>query len=279
VPDGTLGVTDTNPSTIEYLPPLARAVLSGDLGQVKLLANPENVEERVRAKVGARAGFTPLILAAAQSDADMVQMLIARGAKVTDVDDFHRSPLWYGALQENVALLKTLTAAPGSRDVVDTADDDLKRTPLHFAVQSNEPELVSLLLSIDPTDKASNQKDVLGETPTDFCLRRFTKACQRLTNALAQRQPGVTAGSLVFAESCRMCHEPKNGNAIGPILTKNVAGGDKGAVRHFIENGKGSGMPAFKYTLNPRNIDAVMNYLATVPDQPQAPRGGPKDKN
>jgi hypothetical protein len=55
------------PNTIEYIPPLAQAVLSHDREQVnKMLENGAKVDETVKAK-GARAGFTPLILAAAFS--------------------------------------------------------------------------------------------------------------------------------------------------------------------------------------------------------------------
>jgi ankyrin repeat protein len=168
----------TVPDEIEYVPPLARAVLTRDPEQVnKLLEARENVDDPVRAKGGARAGFTPLILAASVSDAEIAQMLIRHGAKIAVLDDFNRSAFWYAALRENVELTDVLIGAPGARDVVNAADDDLKRTPLHIAVRGNARELVQLLLKVGAS---RDQKDILGETPVDYCKRRITDACKGL---------------------------------------------------------------------------------------------------
>jgi hypothetical protein len=107
------------PSTIEYVPPLAQSVLARNPGQViRLLEAQANVDERVRGKDGARAGFTPLILAAALSDADIAQLLIGRGAKTTTLDDFHRSAFWYAALREDVKLTSILAEAPDAKEAV-----------------------------------------------------------------------------------------------------------------------------------------------------------------
>ncbi len=175
-----LGIPNFSPSTIEYVPPLASAVLTRDPEQVgKLLATSESVDERVRAKDGARAGFTPLILASALSETKIARMLIQRGAKITSLDDFHRSAFWYAALNENVGLTTVLLEAPGARNVVDTADDDLKRAPLHLAVRGGDPKLVELLLK---TGASPAQRDSLGDTPADYCNRRKTEACSPITH-------------------------------------------------------------------------------------------------
>jgi hypothetical protein len=92
------------PNTIEFIPPLAKAVISGDTQQVNRLLETEDVNDPIRAKKGERAGFTPLMLAAALSDAGLAQTLIKRGAKITNLDDFHRSAFWYAAMHENVEL-------------------------------------------------------------------------------------------------------------------------------------------------------------------------------
>jgi Ankyrin repeats (3 copies) len=167
-------------NNIEYVPPLAKAVLSRDPAQVdKALLGKEDVNERVLAKkgTGTRAGFTPLILAASLSDAEIAQMLIKRGAKVSILDDFHRSAFWYAALNGNVELTSVLIGAQGASDVVNAADDDLKRTPLHLAVHGSAPTLVQLLVKVGASRE---QKDVLGETPNEYCRRRRTDACAAL---------------------------------------------------------------------------------------------------
>jgi hypothetical protein len=175
--EGTSNIAVTiAPNTIASIPPIARAVLSGDRERVlKAIEEFHNVDEQVRAKEGERAGFTPLILAAAVSDADTAQVLIKYGAKITILDDFNRSALWYAAVRQDVAISETLVKAPGSKDVINTADADLKRTPLHIAVRGDAPQLVSLLLNFGAS---KDQKDILGNTPLDYCQRTFTEACR-----------------------------------------------------------------------------------------------------
>jgi ankyrin repeat protein len=166
------------PSTIEYIPPLARAVLSHDREQVsKALETGAKVDEAVRAKDKARAGFTPLILAAALSELDIAKILIEHGSKITVLDDFHRSAFWYAALREDVGVTEVLVNARGVSDVINAADYDFQRTPLHIAVRGSEPQLVGLLLK---GGASREQKDILGETPGDYCKRHGTGACKAL---------------------------------------------------------------------------------------------------
>jgi ankyrin repeat protein len=99
------------PNTIEFIPMLARAVLTGDPKQVdQALQKHEEVNSRVQAKKGARAGFTPLILAASLSNPEIVKALVQNGAKITILDDFRRSALWYAALHSSVRFPKFLLA-------------------------------------------------------------------------------------------------------------------------------------------------------------------------
>jgi len=166
-------------SDIEFVPPLAKAVVSGDPDQVSKFLKRENIDDRVRAKEGARAGFTPLILAAALSDPEIAQMLIKAGANIAVLDDFHRSAFWYAALHENTNLTNILIFAPKAKDVVNEPDDDFKRTPLHLAVRGTSQSLVELLLKVGASASRA-EKDISGETPFDYCKRRATPACKAL---------------------------------------------------------------------------------------------------
>jgi hypothetical protein len=104
------------PNTITSIPPLARAVMSGDRERVsKVLAETKDVNDPVRAKEGARAGFTPLILAVALSESDIAHLLIDRGADVTILDDYRRSALWYAAVQQNTDIAATLVDKAGTK--------------------------------------------------------------------------------------------------------------------------------------------------------------------
>lgn len=174
-PDAAITIV---PNTLSNVPPLVQAVLQNDQSQaIKALANGANVQDPVRAKDGNRAGFTPLILAAALSELDIALLLLDHGAKVTELDDFRRSAFWYAAWRGDVQITQLLSKHPGVSDVINIPDADLQRTPLHIAVRGNVPELVSILL-IDGASQ--DQKDILGETPRDYCKRSETGACRAL---------------------------------------------------------------------------------------------------
>jgi mono/diheme cytochrome c family protein len=86
-------------------------------------------------------------------------------------------------------------------------------------------------------------------------------------------------GRQVFAQSCGVCHlQPSLGvKTYGPMLNKTAAAGNDDVMRAFIVNGSDH-MPAFKYYLQPAEIDAIVAYVRTVPVQAAAPASrGAKD--
>jgi ankyrin repeat protein len=169
------------PNTIEFIPLLAKAAMIGDRETiVKQIEKKDNVNERVRAREGARAGFTPLMIAASLPSPDIAKLLIDHGAKITIVDDFGRSAFWYAALRDSFSVSQVLATAPDASDVINVADSDLKRTPLHLAVRGESADLVRLL--IDKGASASKEKkDYMGETPVDYCkVSMMTRACKAL---------------------------------------------------------------------------------------------------
>ena len=81
-------------------------------------------------------------------------------------------------------------------------------------------------------------------------------------------------GRQLFNQSCMVCHTaPQLGSAIyGPTLSKDAANGDPQVMKGVIRDGTPR-MPAFKYQLSAKQIDAVVAYLGTVP-KPVAAAGG-----
>ena len=79
-------------------------------------------------------------------------------------------------------------------------------------------------------------------------------------------------GRQVLAQSCGVCHLPpaRNARTYGPPLNKAAGGGDDGVMREYIVDGTPR-MPAFKYFLQPGQIDAIIAYVRTVPVPPPAP--------
>ena len=79
-------------------------------------------------------------------------------------------------------------------------------------------------------------------------------------------------GRQILAQSCGVCHLPpaRNAKTYGPLLSKAAGGGDVAVVREYILDGTPR-MPAFKYFLQPAEIDAIIAYLKTVPVPPATP--------
>ena len=88
-------------------------------------------------------------------------------------------------------------------------------------------------------------------------------------------------GQHLFNQSCRVCHAKPQFNSAqyGPVLSKDSASGNVGAMREVILNGTPR-MPGFKYHFKPDQVDAIVAYLKTVapvaaPSAPAPTRSGP----
>ena len=82
-------------------------------------------------------------------------------------------------------------------------------------------------------------------------------------------------GRRVFQQRCAICHTESTPGAhrYGPVLSKELVDGNEDTIRDFISNGSKGKMPGFKYGLEPSEINAIVEYLKTVPRP--AKRSGP----
>jgi len=55
----------------------------------------------------------------------------------------------------------------------------------------------------------------------------------------------------------------------GPALHKDLINGSEDAIKEMIRSGSGK-MPGFKLGLPPSEIDAIVEYLKTVPKPPKS---------
>ena len=80
--------------------------------------------------------------------------------------------------------------------------------------------------------------------------------------------PEQLSGKGVFLQRCSLCHLPQlpgRRKPFGPLLTgllKDATEGQIVQVRERILDGS-TGMPGFRYGLEPREIDDVLSYLKT----------------
>jgi len=80
-------------------------------------------------------------------------------------------------------------------------------------------------------------------------------------------------GWLLTLQYCGLCHTRTNlhsSTTIGPILSRESAGGRDDVVRQVIADGTPN-MPGFKHLLEPGEIAAIAAYLKTVPPQAAKP--------
>ena len=77
-------------------------------------------------------------------------------------------------------------------------------------------------------------------------------------------------GQRVFQQRCGICHAPARAGfqMYGPALYKDLINGSEDAIKEMIRSGSAK-MPGFKLGLQPSEIDAIVEYLKTVPKPPK----------
>lgn len=82
-------------------------------------------------------------------------------------------------------------------------------------------------------------------------------------------------GRRIFQQRCAICHTESTPGArrYGPVLSRELVDGNEETIRDFITNGSKGKMPGFKYGLELSEINAIVEYLKTVPRP--AKRSGP----
>ena len=82
-------------------------------------------------------------------------------------------------------------------------------------------------------------------------------------------------GRRLVVQSCGVCHTGvQRGSALyGPALSQASLGGQADVLREVIANGTPR-MPGFRHHFEPREIDAIVAYIKTVP-APQAAQTPP----
>jgi mono/diheme cytochrome c family protein len=86
----------------------------------------------------------------------------------------------------------------------------------------------------------------------------------------------VTLGRRLFQQNCSICHTQATltNPMYGPSLYRDLVNGKEDVVRDYIAKGS-SKMPGFRYGLKASEINAIVEYLKTVPKPaPRSPVKG-----
>ena len=94
----------------------------------------------------------------------------------------------------------------------------------------------------------------------------FTLTAQESNSKAPQLSQTQLLGRRIFQQRCGVCHtQPTPNNPMyGITLNKDLVDGNEEMIREYIRNGSKK-MPGFKYGLEPSEIDAIVEYLKTVP--------------
>ncbi len=80
-------------------------------------------------------------------------------------------------------------------------------------------------------------------------------------------------GLRLFSQSCGVCHTlvQQRTRQYGPVLSRETLGGDEELIREYIGNGTPR-MPGFRFNFEPAQINAIVQYIKTIPPQTAPPR-------
>jgi len=76
-------------------------------------------------------------------------------------------------------------------------------------------------------------------------------------------------GLRLFSQSCGVCHTlvQQRSRQYAPALSRETLGGDEELMREYISNGTPR-MPGFRYSFEPAQIGAIVQYIKTILPQP-----------
>ena len=98
-----------------------------------------------------------------------------------------------------------------------------------------------------------------------FALGGLSQEAIALQAPAAKLTATQALGQKVYLQHCGVCHTKPTilSPYYGPALSKDIVNNNEAVLREFIHDGT-ERMPGFQYTLEPRQIDAVVQYLKTV---------------
>ena len=97
-------------------------------------------------------------------------------------------------------------------------------------------------------------------------LSPIAVAAQNSAGTSSSSDDSGSTGRRLFQQNCSVCHtQPTLTNPMyGPVLYRDIVNGNEEVMRNYIARGSAK-MPGFRYGLKPSDIDAIVQYLKTVP--------------
>jgi ankyrin repeat protein len=158
-------------------PALLVAVIANDVDKVKVSLIQKNENPNIVDEHDAR---TPLMLAAANGNTEIVKLLLDAGAKIGATDSAGSTALHWAAERGRADVVRQLLAANAPVDL------ETKRglTPLMLAAGSGSAEVVEVLLAAGADPK---RQDFTGRSALDYAQAKRQPAVTRKLQAAAKR--------------------------------------------------------------------------------------------
>ncbi|KAK8815022.1 hypothetical protein WA556_007058 [Blastocystis sp. ATCC 50177/Nand II] len=112
--------------------------------------------------------ITPLILAAASTDASMIKLLLEFHADPTIALDDNITPLHIAVEGKHVESVKPFLALPEAEALANSTTTQSHLKPIHFAVEGKSEELVRLLVDLTTEFKGQDAKTVMATVQKQF---------------------------------------------------------------------------------------------------------------
>lgn len=210
-----LGVTAFGFCLSATASPLHQAVRAHDI--VTLEALLESHTGSALNATDEEGGITPLHLAAATDQADIVTLLTSRGADVNATSGTGFTPLHWAASRDAVTAIQALLKA--GADLNAKAQNDI--TPLHWAAGKNAVKAVSALIEAGANLSAVT---AMGYTPLHLAVKKnpYSETAILLAQASVQHEERTGALPLAVAPAPETPAAP----ASGPSATADNGEGD-----------------------------------------------------
>lgn len=103
-----------------------------------------------------------------------------------------------------------------------------------------------------------------------FLLFPLNLPAQNGSGTPASSNDPVTLGRRLFQQNCSVCHTQATltNPMYGPSLYRDIVNGKEDVMREYIAKGSNK-MPGFRYGLKASEINAIVEYLKTVPKPAQ----------